>query len=425
MLATVVVLAAVPDLAVAGWSGPRSFAVGGQFASATAVAVDSHGDSAAAWTTVRNKTPRRPYLATVHVAVRTARGHLIKRTLWSSHDAQAPRVSVVLTSSEVTVSWGYYNLAGTRATVRAAYGPLAGRWALSRAIGRITEPGAYPPTPWYPHLAIAPSGEVVLAWNAWNGKSSSMRGVAVAWRAPGRRFGKAETLRSAPLGAVPQFDSHGNVYVSGYCNAEVLTAPERSHRFGPRVVVASGPVLAFNLSLAGASRGLASWATGVCSFDAAAGNTPGPVHASVLRAGKFGAELALSPAAAQGYYTHAVALPTGGLVTWATFGTLATYEVPIGADGLAGATQQITGGSNPLAADGGGDLVLGPPPNIGLPGIATAVAVRPAGGGADQPAPARSGQVAVAAPVGRGAALLWSTSPTGSGPTLALSVWRP
>jgi hypothetical protein len=77
-----------------------------------------------------------------------------------------------------------------------------------------------------------------------------------------------------------------------------------------------------------------------------------------------------------------------------------------------------------LAADGGGDeLFAWPPYNFAVSGLATFV--RPTGGGADQPAPARYGQAAVAAPVGRAVALAWNTSPTGIGPTVALSIWRP
>ena len=425
-LAATLVLLLCPGCALAGWSVPRSFAVGAPSVESPAVAVDSRGDSAVAWETVRAKTARTRFLVTVHVAVRTASGRLIMRTLWSSHVVQTPLLSVVLGRGEVTVTWSYYNPARTSQTVAAAYGPLIGRWASPRAVGRLTEPIAYPPRPWYPQLGIAPSGEVLLAWNAWNGISLADRGVAVAWRAPGHPFGAAQILSSAPLGAVAQFDSRGKAYLSGYCNALVWIAPAPSHRFGKPVVVASGPVLGFNLSLAGASRGLASWAAGVCSFDAAAGNTSGPVYVSVLRADKFGTPLALTPTTTEGYYSHAVALPSSGIVTWATLGPPSgTYEVEIGADGRPGATQQITGGLNPLTADGGGDLVFASPPGIGLPGTPSPVIVRPAGGGADQPAPALSGEVAAAAPVGRAVALLWSPSVTGSGPTLALSVWRP
>jgi hypothetical protein len=104
------------------------------------------------------------------------------------------------------------------------------------------------------------------------------------------------------------------------------------------------------------------------------------------------------------------------------------FSVRIGADGLPGATQQISG-PIALAADGGGDEVFSwpgaigyyPPPNLLNP----AVFVRPAGGGADEPAPSRVGQFAVSTPVGRAVALAWNTSPTGAGPIMELSVWRP
>jgi hypothetical protein len=194
-------------------------------------------------------------------------------------------------------------------------------------------------------------------------------------------------------------------------------------------MLTSRPVLAFTLSLAGPGQGLAAWVAGECSFDAAAGNTPGPVFASVLSAGTFGKPLELTPASAEAFYGNAVAVPGGGTLTWATNSPhgSGTFSLQIGADGLPGATQQITGGPIALTADGGGDEVFAWPPNIGLPSLPNPapVFVRPAGGGADQPAPARYAQVAVAAPVGRAAALAWNTSPTGSGPIMALSVWRP
>jgi hypothetical protein len=425
-LAVVLMLLLCSNLAFAGWAAPRSFSV--VPLSTIAVAVDGRGDAAVAWMTPSNwpSTAAR-YRTSVHLVVRTANGQLLKRMVWSSTDARPKDLSVALGHSEVTVVWDSYSRAETRTTViRAAYGPLRGRWSPAQMIARIPYEPSYPPIPWDQHLAIAPSEEVLLAYNAGHALPYwKPEGVHIAWRAPRHRFGASRLLRDAPGGAIPQFDTRGNAYLHGFCEGIVLVAPAHSHRFTRRLVLTSKPVLDFGLSLAGAGRGLASWIAGECSFDAAAGNTPGPVFSSVLSAGAFGTPLALTPAGSQVYYSNAVAVPGGGTVTWATNGPsgAGTFSLPIGANGLPGATQQITGGPIALIADGGGDEVFGFPPNIGLPPFTSpsSVFVRPAGGGADQPAPAPYGQVAVAAPVGRAAALAWSSSRT----DMALSVWRP
>jgi len=293
-------------------------------------------------------------------------------------------------------------------------------------------PAFYPPVPWVPHLAVAPDGEVLLAWSHWNGKyghGEELRGVAVAWRSTGRSFGAPQVLPDAPGGAVPEFDARGTAYLYGYCSGLIPTASVRAHRFGHTAVLAPGPVLDFNLSLTGTGRGLATWVAGKCSFDAAAGNTPGPVLASVLREGRFGKPLTLTPANTAAFYSNAVATPAGGTVNWAAENPHgpATFSLQFGADGLPGASQQVSGELIALSADGGGDLVFGPLPLPSTPIalLATPVFVRPMGGGADQPAPGRAGQVAVAAPVGRAIVSAWNTSPTGAEADMALSVWRP
>jgi hypothetical protein len=74
----------------------------------------------------------------------------------------------------------------------------------------------------------------------------------------------------------------------GYCNGLVLIAPAHMHRFGRKVVLTGRQALGFTLSLIGARQGFAAWVAGECTFDAAAGNTPGPVFVSVLGAGTVG-----------------------------------------------------------------------------------------------------------------------------------------
>ena len=123
----------------------------------------------------------------------------------------------------------------TSTTIRAAYGRLIGRWRGTRTIGRASYEPSYPPIPWDQHLAVAPNGEVLLAFNAWNfWTRAGPRGVGVVWRAPRHPFGAAQALRNAPGGAIPEFDARGNAYMYGYCSGLVLIAPGHTHRSGAR-----------------------------------------------------------------------------------------------------------------------------------------------------------------------------------------------
>lgn len=433
-----------PSVALPGWSEPRPIAAPG--AGPTAVAVDGHGDAAVAWATT--PAPQLTFGTTVHVAVRLASGKVIAHAVWSSGKAQALHVLVAMGHGEVTVAW----VCSTRnerlegATLRAAYGPLAGRWAPARVIGHWHD--FAPPANRYPRLAVAPAGEVLLAFDD---NSPAINGPAVAWRTPGHRFGapqllihSAKTPLEVPheLGPIPAFDARGSAYVWGNCDGIVVTAPVHSHRFGSPRVVAPAPVLGFALSLDGAGQGLAGWENGVCTTDQATGNTPGPVFASVLQAGVFGQPLAVS-AATQTVSSNAVAVPNGvDTVSWTlTQGevsggmfllTETAFTVPIGTGGTPGPIQQDPGALFPVAATGSGDQVLaGATTGVQgvqgplLRGVIGEVTIRPAGGAANQPAPSRYGLLATATPVGRAVALLWNSNPTGSGPVLELSVWRP
>jgi hypothetical protein len=333
--------------------------------------------------------------------------------------------------------------------LRAAYGPLVGRWAPARVIGNWHDDA--PPANRYPKLAVAPDGAVLLAFDD---NDPALDGPAVAWRAPGHPFGAPQALlRSAntrlevphQLGPIPAFDARGSAYVWGNCDGVVLSTSPPSHRFGSPVAVAPAPVLGFTVSLAGPGQGLAGWVHGVCTTDEAAGDTPGPVLARILRGGTFGPLLALSSADTSAGGVDVVALPDGsGSVGWGlTQGQIGagglfrlfqtTYTAPI-ADGVVGPVQQVLGGLTPVAATGGGDQVLAGSHPAGTQEVQGAlvqgaltggVVMRPAGGGADQPAPSPYGMLATATPLGRAAALEWNTSPTGGGPILALAVWRP
>jgi hypothetical protein len=164
------------------------------------------------------------------------------------------------------------------------------------------------------------------------------------------------------------------------------------------------------------------------------GNTPGRIFASVLRRARFGKLLALGNAGDQAVNRGAVALRGGGgTVSWGSATNLgAAFSAEIGADGTVGPPQLSSLGIVPFAADGGGDQVLAGPGSVVGEGawsggsfVQFGVLMRPAGGGADQPAPSSSGQLAVSAPLGRRVALVWNTSPMGVGDRMALSLWRP
>ncbi len=436
LAATLILLLSCSSVAFAGWSAPQSFGVSSY--AVTALAVDARGDAALAWATRGNPEFAPTYRTSVHVTVRTARGRLSTRTVWSSHDAEAESLSVVLGAGEVTVAWDTRSRAeaqGRTIVIRAAYGPLIGRWPAPRAIRRV---GYEPPSlaiPSEQHLAIAPDGEVLLAFNTLSlAGDSGPRGVAVSWRTPGEPFGVSQVLRRALYEAIPQFDARGTAYLSAACNGSVTIAPAHSRRFGRPVVVTNTPVFSFTLAVAGAGRGLAAWVAGECSpEDWMVGNAPGPVFASVLSGGKFGEPLELTPAATQAIDASAVAAPGDGTVGWDA-GEVGgppvawpqPFSVQIGSDGVPGATQTfpVTGPwVRLLASDGGGDEVFGP--ITPSPEPLSPLFVRPASGGADEPAPSREGQFAVATPVGRAVALAWNTSPTGAGPIMELSVWRP
>ena len=416
-LACGLVLSVCAGSAFAGWSAPRSFGVTSY--ATTAVAVDARGDAAVAWAT--RGSPGPSFRSSLHLTVRTASGRLSTRTVWSSNDAETEDLSVVLGAGGVTVSWDTRSRAETRGTtsvIRAAYGPLIGRWRPARAIGRV--PYELVPEVTYAErqerLAIAPGGEVLLAFHA-------REGAWLAWREPGRPFGAPRLMREAPREAVPQFDSRGAAYLSGPCSGLVRIAPPRSHRFSRTVVLTGKQVFSFTLALSGGGRGVAAWVSGECQ-----GHMPGPVLASVMKGGRFGRPLALTSAATQAVGARAVAAPGGDTVVYYAgraagqpSGWPEASVVQIGAGGVPGATQTLpVNAPVASASDGGGDLVFEPTPGPS----AGPMFVRPAGGGADEPAPS-SGLVAVAAPVGRAVAVAWNTSPTGSGPTMALSVWRP
>jgi hypothetical protein len=246
--------------------------------------------------------------------------------------------------------------------------------------------------------------------------------LMVAWRAPGRPFSAPTVVSAAPLAAVPQFDAAGAAYLASPCSGSVAIAPTHSRSFH-RTIVTSRAAQSFTLALSGAGHGIAAWVAGACSYSESSASGNGPVLASVLRAGTFGTQIALTPPATAAFDASAVAVPGGITVSWSAYigntSNSAAYSLLIDANGVPGTTQHAPT-AVPLATDGGGDVLFAPTASAPSgPGVF----VQPAGGGADQPGPAPSGQqeASAVAPAGRVIALIWASNNT----TLELSVWLP
>ena len=414
-IAAVISLTAV-GTADAGWSAPRAITVH-EF-STWAVAVNGRGDTAIAWATHGNTAQAPVFRGSVYVAVRRAAGRVQTRRLWSSRRAGIGQVAVALDRrGAATVAWN----SNTRrqsteteglGTLRAAYGSLAGHWARARVVGRASAD---------PQLAVSQDRRVLLVWiaNAYDGD------IAAAGRRAGRPFGPPRPVPvssfpaiAEPNGAVPAFDTRGAAYVTGSCDGTVLRAPPRSRDF--RTIFRRGPVLGLTLSLVGRG-GLAAWANGRCSADVMATDQPGPVSASILHNGRFGARLGVTGLTERASNPRAVAAKGGGgTVRWTSAAGVFTAEVR---GGVAPAVPSPNGIA-PFAVDGGGDQVLAGPGSTGT-FAQFGVFVRPVGADALEPAPMSNGGVAVAAPVGRRVALAWGGMLDDRREPVTVSVWRP
>jgi hypothetical protein len=429
--ALVAVLAslALPASALAGWSA--SLTLSRTAAWPEVLATDSAGDVAVAWAMASGGPPssenrtcalhpfrRNCYpIVSVHLAVRTAGDRERVRTVWRERSGSMS-ASVVIAHGEVTLGWGAYDVSDAAETAREVHGPLLGHWSRPRVLGRFDDVNfTGGRMPLYPQLAVAPDGQVLAAWSACGTPRSCpgpVSGVKLAWRTPGHGFGRSYEVRAAPEGAVPSFDAAGRAYLHSSCSGRVLVAAPGSHSFRRVVTLTHGSVRDLVLGLSGPGEGLASWIPTACSTDQAAESAPGPVLASVLRAGTFAAPRTLTAAGVGAESSVSVAVPGGGIVSARAraangFPTVSTVSL--------GTAPALPAGDAPVAADGGGDIVFGssfaqlPPATL---------AVLPAGGAPARMAPSQIGATAVA-PFGRAVALAWQE---GKGP-LKLSVWRP
>ncbi|MBI5106873.1 MAG: hypothetical protein HZB46_18150 [Solirubrobacterales bacterium] len=419
--AAVVASLVAASRAIAAWSPPRTVRI--PPSALVALAVDGRGDVAIAWSE-RGLPPAQG--ATVRVALRRAGGAFRTRTLWTSRRTTASEPAVAVDArGQVTVAWPSAVPGRNGGTIRAAYGPLSGRWHAARVVSAGLAPV---------RLAVAPDRDVLLTFAAIPPArgDQAFTTPGVAWRTAGHRFGRAARLSAPRLvipvqatPAVPAFDAAGTAYVSSPCDSVVLRTRPGGRRFTTRTTLGPRQVLGFSLSVSRAGRGLASWVAGRCTADVMAGDTPGPVVARALAGGRFGAPQQLSTSATA-YATAAVALPDGsGSVSWAERNDDRgdVLRSAVGADGVASAPQPVADALVPVTATRAGDQVLAlafaNPPVVPGPTLL----VRPAGGGPDQPAP-HAPSLLVASSDGRAVAATWSTGvPVGS--RMAVSVWRP
>jgi len=442
LFAAVALLATWVSPARADWSVPAVVpAVTSSVYANLGLAADERGDVAVAWETYGpwpvqsqgRRCPRAPVragclpLTAVRLAVVAASGRVTTRTLWSQRADPGMRIAVVISDGEVTVAWAHLDPAIGTESVHAAYGPLTGRWAPSRAIGGHWSVGFTTGRPQSSGvaLALAPDGTVLAVWDGCSSRAACLaerQVVVAAWRSPGRAFALPTPVAAAPLEAVPAFDAAGAAYLASGCSGSVAIAPPGSRRFRA-VVVASEPVSYFKLSLSGAGQGLAAWVAGACSYDEEVLSAPGPVLAATLSRRSFAAPVTLAAAPTQAEDVIPVAVPAGGgSVSWFTYSDNAfdAFDVPIDSGGRRGATDVSASPVTEIAADSGGDLVFAPAPATGPPATGGSVFVQPPGGGAAQIAPATSGGELALAPSGRVVVYAWSSSGR-----LDLTVWRP
>ncbi len=218
---------------------------------------------------------------TIKVAVWTANRQKVVRTLWQQRVNPTMRIAIATARGEVTVAWGYEEQSGASQVVRAAYGPLKGRWQPSRLLAHFSErwfTGGN--SAFYPQLAVAPDGTVLVAWSACRSVKACPRpvgGVELARRRHGRGFSSAELVREAPEGARPVYDVTGTAYLYSPCSGRIVMSSPGSSRFARVVTLARGPVSDLALGTSGAGEGLATWVAGACSTDRAVGNLPGAV----------------------------------------------------------------------------------------------------------------------------------------------------
>ena len=166
-------------------AGKRVYLAAGNMST---LATDKRGDAALSWATLREagRVPHQWYDATVRAAFAGPAGTVATRTLWSHTHATVAGVTSALNGrGELIVAWVESQL--TRSGTNGAIAVLArwrsrrGRWSAVQTVGRSSTSFSYA----HPELAVGPSDEVLLTWNA-----GTLAGIRQAWRSLARNFAR-------------------------------------------------------------------------------------------------------------------------------------------------------------------------------------------------------------------------------------------
>jgi hypothetical protein len=368
-----ITLSAAPASAV--WSQAATLAASANARYVTG-AVNAQGDAALAW------MQQAGAVTFVRVAVRRgAAGAWSEQALRFGRNLSVGQVTLAMApSGEMAVAWVERDGNATPA-VLAAHRTIAGTWSSVETVGRA-RPFAYS----YPVLATSTGGTMALAWNS---HTSSLPGMAVAWRSPGHAFGAPRAVPGGTLSEPTlQFDSAGTAYLAGtaLCDDEsqshgvLLSAPAATRRFGAARTIAPRPATEVSFAVTGPARGVAAWVGAGCSTSEI---LSGPVRGAFVTAHAAGAPVTLD--AAPGGSVRLISAPGGADAVWlgSPAVTVRTARAAAAAS-VFGPTQTLAaGGLMALAGDAGGDQLLQPVSG----GPSQAAVVRPAGSQALDAAP--------------------------------------
>lgn len=389
-----------------------------------AVAVDGRGDLAVAWvqTETAGSDGDRRSAGTVHVAVRRAGGAVFRSsTLPVAGGRVARDIAIALDGrGEATVAWVEGD--GRRRAVRAAFRTPTGRWSAVRSVGAT---GYVMPAL---RLAVAPDGTAVLTYNA---RRTGGQRVAAAWRTRGHAFAAARPVRGVHAVTEPTLvvDPAGTVYLSGLvagrggCSGALLTATTTGRRFGARRTIAPAPVMTLQLVTTGRGAAVAAWLAAEC-------NSYEPFAGVLMAAGVHGGRLTgpVTLGDHMGYDLHLSGAPGGAEAGWmqVSGGPQPVLRAArVASTAVVGPAQTRTDGWVAVTADRRGDQLVGQslmPNSL----VSRDLAVRPADGGPQQPAPLTatgSDWTNRTTAATDGAPALAAMTFAGSG--LVATVWRP
>jgi hypothetical protein len=260
-------------------------------------------------------------------------------------------------SGELTVAW-IDQLGSGHHVIRAAYLTTSRRWSAVQAVG-YAAPFVYA----YPRLAASASGTVALAYDS---ATRAMPGMAVAWRTAGHAFGAP---RAVPGGILSEptlaIDNAGTTFLVGTarCDQEslshgvLLIAPAATHRFGTARAITPHPATEVRFALTGTGVGLAAWLGTGCSTSEL---LSGPVDAARIDQAGAASPAEISPGLNGDL--RMLAMPGSAKLVWETFtggDPDVVARIAVGtADGTFGQPGAPAGGWVPVASDAADDELL-------------------------------------------------------------------